>query len=236
MPFQSKQVEEKDNSAWFDRLSPRDQSKLRPLKIGPMAHPLIHAGYDQCFDCGNFGHRRDRGDGCTSKVKKAPPFWTWRRVITGKDYSMSMLEMTPERLAKARNEVIAMEGTPEHIPVEYISSDFDVLTPWVFTEQDIARLDADESFTRLNNQPIAASRVNRRAWRLDKSKTRRKGGLRTMNPGSCTAAVEERYQIMFSLNSLELQGVSPRTISAIIAPWLAADMFHSGVDSVQDHE
>lgn len=112
MPIQSKHIEGKDDPAWSDHLSPRDQSRLRPVKIGPMAHPLIHAGYDQCFDCGNFGHRRDRGAGCTSKVKRPPPFSSWRRVTTGKDYSLSMLEMTPEGLAKARHEVIAMEGTP----------------------------------------------------------------------------------------------------------------------------
>ncbi|EGG00103.1 uncharacterized protein MELLADRAFT_112134 [Melampsora larici-populina 98AG31] len=158
MPTQSKYAQPKDNSSWFDRLSPRDQSEHWPLKIGPMAHPLIHAGYDQCFDCGKFGHRRDRGAGCTSKVKKAPPFGTWRRVTTGKTYSMNMLEMLPQNLEKAQAEVIAMEEIPE-----YVATDFDVLTPWVFTEQDMANLEATESFATKNTQSANRSHADQTA-------------------------------------------------------------------------
>ncbi|EGF99594.1 uncharacterized protein MELLADRAFT_112595 [Melampsora larici-populina 98AG31] len=131
----------KHDSAWFDRLSPQEQSELRPLKIGQMAHPLIHAGYDQCFDCGKFGHRQDRGKGCPHKFKSGPAFQTYRRVTTGKDYSMNMLVMSPQALAKARADVLAMElkDAPQ-----YIGCDVDVLTPWVFREQDLAMLDAVE--------------------------------------------------------------------------------------------
>ncbi|KAH9821028.1 hypothetical protein DFH28DRAFT_1120365 [Melampsora americana] len=83
--------------AWFNSLDPRSKSEIFRWDINKYSHPAIHAGLDQCFDCGEFGHMRPCSS--TQRFRHPPPYQNWRRSINGKIYSKCKLRMTPEALA-----------------------------------------------------------------------------------------------------------------------------------------
>ncbi|EGG08415.1 uncharacterized protein MELLADRAFT_61667 [Melampsora larici-populina 98AG31] len=105
--------------AYFNSLDGRSKSEILRWDINHRSHPCIRARMDECFDCGEFGHRRP----CisTNPFPCPPPFQDWRRSINGKSYSKGKLRMSLADLAALEAEQ-AIEA-----PMDLSSEDIELL-------------------------------------------------------------------------------------------------------------
>ncbi|EGG08074.1 uncharacterized protein MELLADRAFT_105348 [Melampsora larici-populina 98AG31] len=84
--------------AWFNSLDARSQSEIFNYQINDRSHPAIWAGLNQCFRCGQIGHRYTSCEATGGGMA----FQHWRRASNGISYSLDMFNMTDEALAKAK--------------------------------------------------------------------------------------------------------------------------------------
>ncbi|KAH9807164.1 hypothetical protein DFH28DRAFT_916837 [Melampsora americana] len=114
-----------DDLIYFRGLDERSKAEIYPWPITAQSHPSIRACMDQCFDCGEFGHRRPCNN--PARFKRAPPYKSWRRCKNGLIYTMDKLRMTPAELAM--------------LP----TNDDELDIPFNLTQEDMAVLDAIEA-------------------------------------------------------------------------------------------